>query len=313
MRVIITGGTGLIGSAVVKNLALDGHEVHVLSRNPRQTEPLPATVHFHKWDAKTAEGWGHLADGADAIINLAGESVSGEGFLPSKWSWKRKKTILQSRVDAGEAVIDAIKQASKKPKVIIQSSAVGYYGTKTGDQDVTEDFPAGDDFLADVCKQWEASTSEAEKLGVRRAVIRTGIVLSADGGALPRMAFPFKFKSGGTLGNGKQHMPWIHLDDEIGAIRFLINNENASGVFNLSAPNPVTNKEMTKELGKVLGNIIPAPVPGFVFRSVFGEVSTIVLDGQRAVPSRLLELGYNFKYATIGEALRAIYLAVVKA
>ncbi|HRF98425.1 MAG TPA: TIGR01777 family oxidoreductase, partial [Aggregatilineales bacterium] len=258
MRVIITGGTGLIGSALVKNLANDGHHVHILSRNPRQTEALPATVHFHKWDGKTADGWGQLADGADAIINLAGESVSGEGFFPSKWSWKRKKLILQSRVEAGEAVMQAIKGATNKPKVLIQSSAVGYYGTQTGDQDVTEDFPAGNDYLADVCKQWEASTAEAEKLGVRRPVVRTGVVLSADGGALPRMALPFKMKAGGILGNGKQVLPWIHLDDEVSAIRFLINNENANGVFNLSAPNPVTNKEMSKELGKVLGNIIPA-------------------------------------------------------
>lgn len=313
MRVIITGGTGLIGSALVKSLANDGHHVHILSRNPRQTEALPTTVHFHKWDAKTADGWGHLADGADAIINLAGESVSGEGFFPSKWSWKRKKLILQSRVEAGEAIMQAIKGATKKPKVLIQSSAVGYYGTKTGEQDVTEDFPAGNDYLADVCKQWEASTSEAEKWGVRRPVIRTGVVLSADGGALPRMALPFKMKAGGVLGSGKQQLPWIHLDDEILAIRFLLNNENANGVFNLSAPNPVTNKEMSKELSKVLGNIVPAPVPSFAFKMMFGEVSTIVLDGQRAVPSRLLELGYNFKYTTIAQALNAIYRAVVKA
>jgi uncharacterized protein (TIGR01777 family) len=313
MRVIITGGTGLIGSALVKNLANDGHHVHILSRNPRQTEALPATVHFHKWDGKTANGWGQLADGADAIINLAGESVSGEGFFPSKWSWKRKKLILQSRVEAGEAVMEAIKGATNKPKVLIQSSAVGYYGTQTGEQDVTEDFPAGNDYLADVCKQWEASTAEAEKLGVRRPVVRTGVVLSADGGALPRMALPFKMKAGGILGSGKQFLPWIHLDDEISAIRFLINNETANGVFNLSAPNPVTNKEMSKELGKVLGNIVPIPVPGFAFKTMFGEVSTIVLDGQRAVPSRLLELGYTFKYTTIAGALRAIYMAVVKA
>lgn len=313
MRVIITGGTGLIGSALVKNLAVDGHDVHVLSRNPRQQEALPATVHFHKWDAKTAAGWGHLVDGADAIVNLAGESVSGENFLPSKWTWKRKKTILESRVHAGEAIIEAMKSATKKPKVLIQSSAVGYYGTKTGTQEVTEAFPAGDDYLADVCKQWEASTLEAEKMGVRRPIIRTGVVLSADGGALPRMAFPFKLMAGGALGNGKQQMPWIHLDDEIAAIRFLINREDADGVFNLSAPHPVTNKEMAKELGKVLNRPALVPTPGFAFKLAFGEVSTIVLEGQRAVPKRLLELGFTFKYPTIAEALRAIYMAVVPA
>lgn len=306
MRVVITGGTGLIGSALTKHLANDGHEVIVLSREPRQSEPLPASVTFAKWDGRSAEGWGQWVDGADAVVNLAGASIAGDGFLPARWSVERKHNILHSRLNAGKAVQDAISGASKKPAVLIQSSAVGYYGS-TGNEDITEDSPAGKDFLADVCVQWEASTVAVEGMGVRRAVIRTGVVLSLEGGALPRQAFPFRMGAGGPLGSGRQQFPWIHLTDEVRAIRFLIENPQASGAYNLSAPNPVTNAEFTRLLGKVMNRPAFVPVPGIAFKVAFGDVAVILLEGQRAVPKRLREQGFEFHFPDPEGALRNLF------
>ena len=307
MRVIVTGGTGLIGTALVKLLAADGHEVIAISRNPRQRGPMPENVSFAKWDAKTADGWGHLADGADAIVQLAGASIAGDGFLPARWTPERKQVIVDSRVNTGHAVMDAIEKASVKPKVLVQSSAVGYYGTHPNSVEITEESPAGSDWLAEVCVKWEASTAAADAMGVRRPIIRTGVVLDEDEGALPRMALPFKLFAGGPLGSGKQPFPWIHLLDEVRAIRFLIENEDANGAFNLSAPNPLTNAEFGRELGKVLGRPSLIPTPGFAFNIAFGEVATVVLDGQRALPKKLLDMGFEFTYPTAAEALNAIY------
>ncbi len=307
MRVIITGGTGLIGKALANSLAHDHHEVIVLSRNPNRSSGLAAGVRVVGWDARSAKGWGELADGADAIVNLAGESIAGEGFPPSRWTAERKRGILSSRVNAGKAVMEAIKAASKKPAVLIQSSAVGYYGTYDDARDVTEDAPVGTDFLGETCKAWEDSTAEAEKLGVRRVLIRTGVVLSTKGGALPMQALPFKLFAGGPLGNGKQQMPWIHIDDEIAAIRYLIEKPEARGIYNLSAPNPLSNADFGKALGKALGRPSFFPTPAFVFQLAFGELSLLLLKGQRAVPRRLLELGFQFQYPQAEAALRDLF------
>lgn len=306
MRVIVTGGTGLIGQALVESLHGDGHEVIVLGRNPNKTSSLPGGVKITVWDGKTPTGWGHLVEGAGAVVNLAGESIAGEGFLPERWSADKRRAIRDSRVNAGQAITAAISAAKVKPGVLIQSSATGYYGVH-GDEEITEESPVGDDYLADVCKVWEQSTAEVDHMGVRRAVIRTGVVLSKKGGALPRMAVPFQMFAGGYFGSGKQYMSWIHLDDEISAIRFLMDNPNGSGVFNLTAPNPVTNKELASALGKVMKRPMIAPVPGFAMKAAFGDVTTVVLDGQRVVPKRLLELGFQFKHQTIMQALTAIY------
>ncbi len=306
MRVIITGGTGFIGGALTQSLANDGHEVVILSRKPQPSGSASSNVSFRQWDARTAAGWGDAADGADAIVNLAGESLPGEGFFPSRWTDERKRRIRESRVNVGRAVVEAVQAVTNKPHVVIQQSGVGYYGTH-GDEMITEDSPAGNDFLAEVCKEWEVSTAEVEALGVRRAITRTGVVLSFHDGALQRMALPFKLFVGGPLGSGKQYLPWIHPDDEVGAIRFLIDNSDASGAFNLSAPNPATNAEFSKVLGKVMGRPSLIPVPGFAFNLAFGEVAMVVLEGQRAVPKRLLEMGYSFKFTELEAALRNLY------
>lgn len=308
MRVVLSGGTGLIGTALTHSLAADDHEVVILSRNPRQRGPLPETVQFAKWDAQTTDGdWTEELDGADVVIHLAGASIAGDGFLPDRWSVERKRLILNSRVNSGNALVEAIESASTKPSVFIQSSAVGYYGAHSMDTELTEESPAGNDFLADVCVQWEESTAKLDDMGIRRPIIRTGVVLSTEDGALPRMAFPFKMYAGGPLGSGKQPFPWIHLYDEVQAIRFLIENDRANGPFNLNAPQVMTNGEFSRTLGKVLNRPAFMPVPGFAFNMMFGEVATVLLDGQHTVPNKLIDHGFKFAFPEAEAALRNLY------
>lgn len=302
MRVLVTGGTGLIGAALAQDMAQDGHEVIVLSRNPGQ-HSLPSGVRAERWDAQTASGWGHLADGADAIINLAGESIAGSGFFPSRWTAARKQRIVQSRVQAGQAVVAAIRAAAQKPRVLIQASAVGYYGPR-GDELLGVTAASGHDFLATVCQQWEAETAVVADMGVRRVILRTGVVLSMAGGALPLQVLPFKFFAGGPLGSGKQWIPWIHLLDEVRAIRFLIENESANGPFNLTAPNPLTNRDLARAIGEVMKRPSFLPTPAFALKALLGEMATIVVDGQRAVPYRLQEMGFTFQFTDAKMALR---------
>jgi uncharacterized protein (TIGR01777 family) len=298
MRVIITGGSGLIGWALAIGLSHDSHEVIIISRRPERIINLPAGVRAVRWDGHTAEGWYSLADGADAIVNLAGENISS-----GRWTDERKHAILQSRLNAGQAVVEAVKTVTHKPHIIIQASGIGYYGP-CGDEEVTEETPPGHDFLAGLAAEWESSTASLEALGVRRAVIRTGVVLSAEGGALPRMLLPFRFFVGGRLGGGQQWFPWIHIADEVGAIRFLIENEAASGPFNLAAPFPLTNAEFSRLLGLQLRRPALMPVPELVLRLLFGEMATALLDGQRAIPKRLLQLGFTFGFNEIVPALK---------
>jgi uncharacterized protein len=300
MRVIISGGTGLIGKPLCAALVAEGHEVIVLTRNPATVKALPAGVHLTAWNGKTAAGWSHLVDGAGALINLA-----GEGIADGRWSDERKQRILDSRVQAGQAMVQAIQAAAQKPGVLIQASAVGYYGPR-GDEIITEEASPGGDFLARVCFAWEASTAAVTQLGLRRPILRTGIVFSNEGGAFPKLVLPFRLYAGGPIGNGKQWYPWIHIEDQVRAILFLLQHESASGPFNLSGPHPVTSKELAVALGKVLGRPAIMPTPGFALQTVFGEMSTVLLDGQRAVPQHLQQIGFTFKYPTVEEALRAL-------
>ncbi len=309
MRVIITGGSGLIGRALVAELAANQHEVVILSRSPDKVKNLPSGARAERWDGRTAQGWGHLADGADAIVNLAGESIAGGESIPGimfsgRWTLARKRAILESRQHAGRAVVEAVKAASKKPSVVIQASAVGYYGS-CGNVELTEDSPHGDDFQAHVCVDWEKSTQAVEAIGVRRVATRSSVVLSKQGGVLPLFALPFRLFAGGPLGDGRQWFPWIHTDDEVGAIRFLMENASARGVYNLCAPNPLTNFEFGKALGTVLRRPWIMPAPAFALRLALGEIAdALLLTSQRQVPRRLLAAGYTFKYPQAEEALR---------
>ncbi len=299
MRVIITGGTGMIGSALAERLLRSGDEVILLSRNPQaKKEGIPAGARMEAWDGQSAAGWGKLVNSETAIVNLAGENLSA-----GLWTESRKKRIIDSRVNAGLAVSQSVDQAEHKPAVVIQSSAVGFYGVENPAQ-LNEKHGPGKDFLSQVCLSWEASTSTVEKLGVRRAIIRTGVVLSKDEGALSKMLLPFYFFVGGPIGSGNQGFSWIHLQDEVAAIEFIIRNSQAKGVFNLTAPKPVSNRQFTQLIGKVLKRPAIIPLPGFILKLILGEMSTVLLDGQYALPERLIKHGYQFSFEDAESALR---------
>ncbi|MEE8373324.1 MAG: TIGR01777 family oxidoreductase [Dehalococcoidia bacterium] len=297
MRILIAGGTGLIGRALSADLAGAGHDVIVLSRHPEKATGLPRGVRVERWDALTADGWGPLADGAGAIVNLAGESIAA-----GRWTSKRKRCIRDSRLDCGQAVLEAVEAAAHRPGVVIQASGIGFYGDG-GDNEVTEETPPGDDFLARLAVEWEGSTSQLQGMGVRWAAIRTGVVLSPAGGALARMVLPVPLLSARRFGSGRQWLPWIHMADEVAAIRFLIENEDARGPFNLAAPNPVTNAEFCRRLGEELGRPVRLPFPDSILSLLLGEMATVLLCGQRAAPQRLIQLGFTFRYEDIGMAL----------
>ncbi|KAA3645793.1 MAG: TIGR01777 family protein [Chloroflexi bacterium] len=305
MRVIITGGSGLIGRALTENLVGDGHEVMILSRSPEKVRGLPEGARAVAWDGRTAGGWGELADGSDVIVNLAGANLLGDGLIPQRWTQARKKIIADSRINAGKAVVDAVEAAKAKPRVVIQSSAVGYYGVQQ-DQKITEEHPAGDDYLAQLCIDWENSTAAVEDMGVRRGIIRTGLPLTNEGGVLPLMKLPYIFFSGGRLGSGQQYYSWLHMQDQVAAMRFLIENEKASGPFNLSAPEPLTQDEFGKVIGRVLRRPHWFPVPGFLMQLALGESAMVVLEGQRVIPEALQTAGFEFQYPELDGALQQL-------
>ncbi len=298
MRILITGGTGLIGRVLAARLATDGHEPIVLSRDPaKASADLPPGVRAEAWDGKSGAGWSELIDSETAIVHLA-----GAGVADARWTAARKGEIRDSRIVSGDAVVAAIRAARTPPRVLLQASAVGYYGPR-GDDSIAESELPGSTFLAKVCVEWEESTREVEALGVRRALLRTGLVLTPEGGALGKMLTPAKFGANGPLGSGRQGFPWIHLADEVGAIRFLLDHAEASGPFNLTAPNPVTQADFAQALGRALHRPSFLPAPAFALRLALGEMADMLLEGQLAVPKRLLELGYRFRFPDLDGAL----------
>lgn len=302
-RVIITGGTGLIGRALADDLARAGRDVRVLSRDPVRGGAWPRPgVLVHGWDGRTAEGWAELADGAAAVVNLAGASIAG-----GRWTAERKARIRGSRVDAARAVVAAVESCRKPPRVVIQASAVGLYGPR-GSEPIGEQEPPGDDFLARLVVEHEGIVARVRENGVRLAAARTGVVLASHGGALPLMALPFRLFVGGPVGSGRQYVSWIHLADEVAALRWLIEDERAEGAFNLTAPSPVTNAEFGRALGRVLRRPSWLPAPGWALRAVMGEMSTVVLSGARVLPRRLTAMGFGFRFPDVDAALRDVLL-----
>lgn len=308
MRILILGGTGFIGRALAARLAAAGHEVVVPSRRPEKVAAslgrvAPGAVGV-PFDGKTGEGWAHLLGPGSAVVNLAGENI-GDG----RWTEDKKQAILHSRLDAGAAVLDALRRAGEAgrglPEALIQASAVGYYGARGGEP-VTEDEPPGQGFLAEVAQRWEDSTRGAEDLGVRRCVVRTSMVLGR-GGALAKLLPIFRWGLGGPLGSGRQAVPWIHLDDEAGAIHFLLENAACAGPYNLAAQGVVDSRGFARELGRALGRPAFLPAPGLALRLILGQMAQeVLLSGARAVPARLLEAGYCFRHPGLDGALADI-------
>jgi len=301
LKVLISGGSGFIGSALTRSLLADGHSVSVLTRSVAPVTAQPG-VQALQWDGRSSEGWLDVFSHQDVVVNLAGETVG-------RWPWdaSRKKRIYDSRVQAGAALVEAYQHAEQKPPVLIQSSGIGFYGPLAA-QGITEDFPAGSDFMALVARDWESSTAKVESMaGVRRVVIRTSLVLDKREGVLPLMAIPVQFFVGGPLGSGQQGVSWIHIEDEVRAIRFLIDHEQARGAFNLSAPQPLPNSEFIRTLAKAINRPYWIPAPAFVLKLALGEMSTLLLDGQFALPCKLQKLGFRFKFEQAGQAFKAIY------
>ncbi len=299
-KIMITGGTGLIGTRLAKALIAAGKVVWILSRRPADAT-APAGAQLVAWDGRTTEGWQPLLDQVDALVHLAGTSIGG-----APWTEARRRDILDSRVQGGQALAAAVRASAARPKLLVQASAIGYYGTSE-QATFTEADPAGDDWLAAVCLAWEHATDEVEELGVRRVIVRTGLVLDRGQGILPQMALPVRLGVGGRIGSGRQVLSWIHIDDEIQAILRLMEDATAHGAYNLTAPSPRTNAEFTQSLAAALHRPYWLPVPSLAIQLALGKMSKLVLEGQKVLPQRLQETGFTFRYPELGAALVDIY------
>jgi hypothetical protein len=309
MRIVIAGGTGFIGSPLAEVYAEEGHDVRLLTRSLRDGESRhdPGTgmpgITKVGWKADGAAGaWASVLDGADAVVNLAGESIGDK-----RWTPQRKTQLRDSRVLPTRSLVAAIRSAAAPPKVLINSSAVGYYGN-SGAEPRTEESKPGEGFLAQVAQEWEAEAVKAEGAGTRVVLLRTGVVLEKAGGALPQMMRPFRFFVGGPIGSGRQYISWIHRLDVIEMIRWIVETPAITGAVNATAPYPVTNREFSKALGHALRRPSLVPVPGFALKVMFGELAgPLLLEGQRVLPARAQAHGYHFRYPEIDIAMRGIF------
>ncbi len=298
MRILISGSSGLIGTAVADALARDGHTIQRLVRAGSKNEPRSGDV---RWDPASGELNAAAAEGADAVVNLAGASI-GEG----RWTATRKELLRASRISSTRNLIRALGKLQKPPRVFLSASAVGYFGNR-GDEELTEDSAAGNDFLATLCKDWETEAAAAEDFGARTVCTRFGIVLARDGGALPRMVTPFKLGAGGRLGSGKQWMSWVTLREVANIVKFVLATESLSGAVNAVAPGPVRNSEFTKILASVLHRPAIFPAPAFALKLALGEMAEgLLLSGQRVLPARLLAAGYQFQTTDLRPALQEV-------
>ena len=295
MQVTVTGATGLIGSRVVARLKARGDEVTVLSRDPeRARERLDVAA--LQWQPSGEPAPVAALSGRDAVLNLVGENVA------QRWSDDARRAIRATRIDATDNLVEGLRAAAPRPRVLVSSSAVGLYGPH-GDERVDESTPPGEGFLADVCRDWETAAHGAEELGLRVVCVRTGVVLDREGGALKKMLPPFRAGVGGPVAGGRQYMPWIHVDDVVGMMLAALDGETWTGAVNATAPAPVTNREFSQALGRALRRPAFAPVPAAALRLLYGEMAEIVTTGQRAIPARALALGYEFDHPELDEAL----------
>ena len=298
MKIAVSGATGLIGSALVERLTHDGHEVLPLVR--RAPSPAERAI---AWDPARGTIERNALEGCDAVVNLAGESVLGH------WTAAKKQRIRQSRVGGTRLLSEAIAGLERPPRVLLAASAVGYYGDR-GAAELTEQSPSGDDFLAQVARDWESATGPAARAGVRVANLRFGVVLARAGGALAKMLPAFRLGLGGPIGSGAQYFSWIALDDVVGAILYAVATKSLSGPVNVTAPHPVTQLEFVRTLGRVLRRPAVLRVPTLALRLVFGrEAATMMESGQRVIPARLLAAGYHFRFTEVEPALRHLLAA----
>jgi len=308
MRVVIAGGTGFLGSPLAETYAEEGHDVRVLTRGLPPGEPrhesgtgVPGITRIG-WKPDGQSGpWIESISGADAVINLAGASVGAK-----RWTPQRKAELRDSRLLATRSLAAAIAQAAAAPRVFVSSSAVGYYGA-AGAEPKTESDPPGSDFLAHLCEDWEAEAGRAARDGMRRAIIRTGIVIEKSGGPLAQMITPFLLFVGGPMGSGRQYMSWVHRLDWIEMVRWIVQTPAAEGVFNVTAPHPVPNREFARALGRALKRPAILPAPGVALKIVLGEFAGAVLTGQRVLPAHAQALGYHFRYPELDIAFRGIF------
>jgi uncharacterized protein (TIGR01777 family) len=297
MRIVMSGASGLIGSALAPALASRGHEVvPLVRRQPRSGERAIG------WDPEAGTIDRAALEGSDVVINLAGENVFG------RWTEDKKRRIRESRVNGTRLISETIAGLARRPSVLLAASAIGYYGDR-GDEELTEQSSPGDDFLAQVTRDWEAASAPAARAGIRVVNLRFGVVLSPAGGALGTMLPPFRLGLGGHVGSGTQFLSWIAIDDAVGAILLALDTTAIAGPLNITAPEPVTNRDFAKTLGRVLGRPAVLPVPAFVLRMAFGEGAEMLQGGQRARPARLLASGFQFRHADIEAALRHLLAA----
>lgn len=298
MKVLVTGATGFVGRVVVKQLLQAGDEVVVVTRNlPKAALTLGSQCKYFYWsegDALPIEAF----EGVDGVVNLM-----GEGIADKPWTEEQKKKIYDSRIQGTKHIVEAIAKLDKKPAVLVSASAVGIYGNR-GPEEINEASNLGNDFLAKVCIDWEKEASKAKPMVKRAAFIRTGVVLGRKGGALAKMLPIFKLGAGGPLGTGNQYMSWIHVEDLASMYVEALKNKSVDGVFNGTAPYPATNKEFTKALGKVLKRPTILPAPAFALKFVFGEMSTVLLDGQKVLPRKFKEVNFRYRYPTLEMALK---------
>lgn len=299
MRVLVTGATGLIGSAVCDALLARGDEVVGLTRDPVKAKPKNPTVRWHAWQASTERPPPEAFDGVDGVVNLIGEEIN------QRLTDDAKKRIMDSRVTAARNLIQGIEAAPQKPRVFIGQSAIGYYGDR-GAQLLDEESEQGEGFAAEVPIKWEAAEREVEKLGIRTVILRTGLVLTKHGGLVKQLLLPFKLGLGGPIASGEQFMSWIHLDDEVGLILWALDDERVSGVVNATAPNPVTSREFAKALGRAVNRPAILPTPKFAVAALRGsELADVVAGGARVMPRRATDLGHEFRYPEIDPALES--------
>ena len=298
MKVLVTGASGLIGSALCDALLVRGDRVVGLTRDPERSRRTNPTVTWHAWEPTLERPPAEAFEGVDAVVNLVGERID------QRWTEESKRRIMETRRTATHNLVGAIAGLRSKPAVLVSGSAVGYYGDR-GESILDESSAPGDSFDSQVTREWEKAAREVEPLGVRLVIVRTGQVLDAGGGMLGDLLGPFKLGLGGPLAGGEQYLSWIHIDDEVGLLLWALDNEEVDGVLNATAPNPATNRDFSKALGRALGRPAVLPIPGFVLDLKFGtELGAVLRGGQRAVPRRALDLGYGFRHPQLDEALQ---------